>query len=49
MDPRARVRVEAPHVFAIEVDPNAEPAKEPQSAVLTKLSTAAAWRFRDFS
>jgi len=48
VDARARVRALAPHVFAIEVDPAAEPVKEPQSVTLTKLSTVAAWRFRDF-
>ena len=48
VEPRARVRAEAPHVFAIEVDPEAEPAAQPQSAALTKLSTVAAWKFRDF-
>jgi hypothetical protein len=49
VDPRARVRAGPEHTFAIEVDPGAEPAAEPQSAALTRLSTAAAWRFRDGS
>jgi hypothetical protein len=49
VDPQARVRLEAPHVFAIEIDPQAAPAEVPQSVALTKLSTAAAWRFRDFA
>jgi hypothetical protein len=48
LEPRARLRAEAPHVFAIEVDPEAEPAPQPRSAALTRLSTAAAWRFRRF-
>jgi hypothetical protein len=49
VDARARVSAEGRHGFVIEVDPRAEPAPEPQSAALTKLSTVAAWRFRDFS
>jgi hypothetical protein len=48
VEPRARVRAEAPHTFAIEVDPQAEPVAQPQSATLTKLSTVAAWKFREF-
>jgi len=48
VEPRARVRVEAPHAFAIEIDAAATPAEVPQSATLTKLSTVAAWRFREF-
>jgi hypothetical protein len=47
VEPRARVRAEAAHSFAIEIDPDAEPAKPPQSVQLTRLSTAAAWRFRE--
>jgi hypothetical protein len=49
VDPRARVSAGPGHAFAIEVDPAAEPAAEPQSAALTKLSTVAAWRFREFA
>ena len=49
VDARARVTAEAPHAFAIEVDPAAEPAAQPQSAALTRLSTVAGWHFRDFS
>jgi hypothetical protein len=48
VEPRARVTAGPGHVFAIEVDPQAEPAAQPQSATLTRLSTVAAWRFRDF-
>jgi hypothetical protein len=48
VDPRARATAAGPGSFAISVDPQAEPAKEPQSVSLTRLSTAAAWRFRDF-
>jgi hypothetical protein len=46
VDPQARVRTEAGHAYTIEIDPDAEPAKPPQSVQLTRLSTAAAWRFR---
>jgi hypothetical protein len=49
VNPCARVTAAAPRTFRIEVDPKAEPAKEPQSVSLTRLSTVAAWRFRDFS
>jgi hypothetical protein len=48
LEPRARLRAEAPQVFTIEVDPNAEPAPQPQSAALTRLSGVAAWKFRRF-
>jgi hypothetical protein len=48
VDPRARVTAGPGHAFTIEIDPRAEPAAEPQSATLTKLSTVAAWRFREF-
>lgn len=48
VEPRARVTAEPGPAFAIEVDPDAEPAAEPQSATLTRLSSTAAWRFRDF-
>jgi hypothetical protein len=47
VDPRARVHPGPVHTFAIEVDPRAEPAPQPQAAALTRLSTVAAWRFRD--
>jgi hypothetical protein len=49
VDPRARVTPAGPHAFAIAVDPKAEPAAEPQAATLTKLSTVAGWRFREFA
>jgi hypothetical protein len=48
VNPRARVTASAARAFTIEIDPTAEPAKEPQSVSLTRLSTVAAWRFRDF-
>jgi hypothetical protein len=48
LEPRARVHPAATHAFEIEIDPRTEPASEPQSATLTKLSTVAGWRFRDF-
>jgi hypothetical protein len=48
VDPRARVAADGRHAWAVEIDPKAEPAAQPQSAQLTRLSTAAAWRFRDF-
>jgi hypothetical protein len=48
VEPRARVTAGPGHGFAIEVDPEAEPAAQPQSATLTKLSTVAGWRFRSF-
>jgi hypothetical protein len=48
VNPRARVTAGAKRAFTIALDPHAEPAKEPQSVSLTRLSTAAAWRFRDF-
>jgi hypothetical protein len=49
VEPRARVTAGPGHRFAIEVDPKAEPAAQPQSATLTRLSTVAGWHFRDFS
>jgi hypothetical protein len=49
VNPRASVTAAAPRSFAISVDPQAEPAKEPQSVALTRLSSVAAWRFRDFA
>ena len=49
VNPRARVTTEGKRTFKLALDPGAEPAKEPQSVTLTRLSTAAAWRFRDFS
>lgn len=49
LDPRARVTAEPGPLFAIEVDPHAAPAAEPQAAALTRLSSTAAWRFRDFA
>lgn len=49
IEPRARVAAEPGPAFAIAVDPHAEPAAEPQSAALTRLSSTAAWRFRDFA
>ena len=49
VNPRARVTAPAPCSFVIEVDAEAEPAQEPQSVSLTRLSSVAAWRFRDFS
>jgi hypothetical protein len=48
VDPRARVTGGDGRRFGITLDPDAEPAKEPQPVVLTRLSTAAAFRFRDF-
>jgi hypothetical protein len=48
VDARARVTAGPGHTYRIEVDPKAEPAQQPQSATLTKLSTVAAWRFREF-
>jgi hypothetical protein len=48
VEPRARVTAGPGHAFAIEVDPQAEPAAQPQSATLTKLSSVAGWRFRTF-
>jgi hypothetical protein len=48
VDPRARVAPAGKHAFAIEVDSKAEPIPAPQPVTLTKLSTAAAWRFRTF-
>jgi hypothetical protein len=48
VDPRARVTAAGPRAFSIDLDPQAEPAQEPQAVSLTRLSTVAAWRFRDF-
>ena len=48
VDPQARVTAGPGHAYTIELDPKAEPAAQPQSAALTKLSTVAAWRFRHF-
>jgi len=48
VNPRARVASAAPCEYAIALDPAAEPAAEPRSVALTRISTAAAWRFRDF-
>jgi hypothetical protein len=49
VDPRARLTPAGAHAFAITVDPNAAPAEQPQAATLTKLSTVAGWRFREFT
>lgn len=49
LNPHARVTALKPHAYEIEIDANAAPAAPPQSVALTKLSTVAAWRFRDFS
>jgi hypothetical protein len=48
VDPRARVSAGPGHSYAIEVDSKAEPAAQPQSATLTKLSTVAGWYFREW-
>jgi hypothetical protein len=49
VNPRARVTAAAPRDYTIALDPAAEPAKEPQSVSVTRFSTVAAWRFRDFA
>jgi hypothetical protein len=49
VNPHARLAAAAPGAFMLELDPAAEPAQEPQPVALTRLSTAAAWRFRDFA
>ena len=49
VNPRARVVAAEPRRFTIALDPAAEPAKEPQSVSATRISTVAAWRFRDFA
>lgn len=48
VDPRAQVTAVGRHVFQIDVDPSHAPAETPQSVTLTRLSTAAAWRFQRF-
>jgi hypothetical protein len=49
VNPHARLAAAAPGAFTLELDPAAEPVKEPQPVALTRLSTVAAWRFRDFA
>jgi hypothetical protein len=49
IEPRARASAGPGHRYAIEVDPNHPPAEVPQSVTLTKLSTVASWRFREFA
>ena len=49
VNPRTRVTSASPRSFTIALDPAAEPAKEPQSVSATRISTVAAWRFRDFA
>jgi hypothetical protein len=49
VDPRARLRPEAELAWSIDIDASAEPAPQPQSVALTRLSSAASWRFRDFA
>jgi hypothetical protein len=48
VEPRARLTPEGPHAFAVHADPTLEPAETPQAVTLTRLSSAASWRFRDF-
>jgi len=45
VEPRAVLARTGPRTFGITVDPDAEPATPPRSAQLTRLSTAADWRF----
>ncbi len=49
IEPRARVEAVGPREFRIDVDPARAPASTPQSVTLTRLSTAASWRFRRFA
>lgn len=49
VNPRARVIRTGPRRFGITIDPAAAPVREPQAVALTRLSTAAAFRFRDFA
>lgn len=49
VSPGARLASTGPHCSAITLDPEAKPAEAPQAVALTRLSTAAAFRFRDFS
>jgi hypothetical protein len=46
IEPRARVEAAGRNEFRVDVDPSREPAPPPQSVALTRLSTAASWRFR---
>jgi hypothetical protein len=49
VEPRARASAGPGHTYTIEVDPKAAPAEQPQAVTLTKLSTVAGWRFREFA
>jgi hypothetical protein len=48
VEPRARVDALGPHAFRVDLDASREPAETPQSVALTRLSTAASWRFHRF-
>jgi hypothetical protein len=47
VEPRAEVTASETHGFSIVVDPTADPVPEPDAVGLTRISTAAAWEFRD--
>lgn len=49
VNPRARVTSAAPRRYVVTLDSAAEPAREPASVTATRISTVAAWRFRDFA
>jgi len=49
VEPRARVEAVGRNAFRVDVDPSRAPAATPQSVALTRLSTAASWRFRRFA
>jgi hypothetical protein len=49
VNPRARVVAAGPRAFTIALDPAAEPVQEPPCVSATRISTVAAWRFRDFA
>jgi len=46
VEPRARVEAVGKNEFRVDVDPSRAPAETPQSVTLTRISTAASWRFR---
>ena len=49
VEPRARVEAIGERAFRVDVDPSRAPAEPPQSVTLTRLSTAASWKFRRFA
>ena len=49
VEPAARAEAVGRNAFHVEVAPSRAPAETPQSVTLTRLSTAASWRFHRFA